>query len=165
MNWIGIWVHACTVTLLAKLTQIWVYWGCWGEIMRCSNVVWDCKISLTYLLTYLPHTYCISRKYLSTYSYVVDRHMGAPLHCYTAGQVDPDWVIIWGWWGEIMTHSYVLGGRTPLTFCHKHIVYLEIVWAHSYAVDRHMGAPLQCYTAGQVDPDLSILGMVGSNKL
>jgi hypothetical protein len=26
--WIGIWVHPCTVTLLAiKLTQIWVMWG------------------------------------------------------------------------------------------------------------------------------------------
>jgi hypothetical protein len=28
MLWIGIWVHPCSVTLLAiKLTQIWVMWG------------------------------------------------------------------------------------------------------------------------------------------
>ena len=29
------------------------------------------------------------------------------------------------------------------------------------AVDRHIGAPLHCHTAGQVDPDLGNLGMVG----
>ncbi len=42
-----------------------------------------------------------------------------------------------------------------------HIVYIESVSAHSYALDRHMGAPLHCYTADQVDPDLGNLGMVG----
>jgi hypothetical protein len=36
MLWIGIWVHLCTVTLLAiKLNQIWVMWGWWGETMTC----------------------------------------------------------------------------------------------------------------------------------
>ena len=38
---------------------------------------------------------------------------------------------------------------------------IESVWAHSYAMDMHMGAPLHCYTAGQVDPDLGNLGIGG----
>jgi hypothetical protein len=33
MLWIGICVPPYTVTLLAKLTQIWVIWGWWDEIM------------------------------------------------------------------------------------------------------------------------------------
>ncbi len=50
----------------------------------------------------------------------------------------------------------------PSFLLHIHIIYIESVSAHSYAVDvdRHMGAPLHCYTAGQVDPDLGNLGMV-----
>jgi hypothetical protein len=32
MLWIGIWVHPCTVTLLAiQLNQIRVLWGWWGK--------------------------------------------------------------------------------------------------------------------------------------
>jgi hypothetical protein len=47
------------------------------------------------------------------------------------------------------------GRHVPLI----HIVDLESVWAHSFAVGRHMGATLHCYT-GQVGPDLSDLMML-----
>jgi hypothetical protein len=73
MLWKGIFLHPYTVTLLAKLTQIWVIWGCWDEIMMC-----------------------------------------------------------WHGWGS----------TTPLLSSHIHIVYIKSVWARSYAVEKHMCAPL-----------------------
>ncbi len=38
------------------------------------------------------------------------------------------------------------GYKPPLTASHTHIGCTETVWAPSYAVDGHMGAPLHCYT-------------------
>ncbi len=50
------------------------------------------------------------------------------------------------------------GCRPPLTAFHIHIGYmLECLWAPSYSVDMHMGAPLYCYTCGCC-PDYGNLG-------
>jgi hypothetical protein len=143
MLWIGIW---CTLTLLAKLTQIWVIWGLWGKQWRNDMV------EAVQLHSLLLHIHIVYMESVWACSYAVDRHMGAPLHCYTAGhQVGPDLgnVGMMGWNSDLLTY----------------ILYIESVWACSYAVDRHMGAPLHCYTAGhQVDPDLGNVGMVSWNN-
>jgi hypothetical protein len=224
MLWIGIWVHPCTVTLLVNLTQIWVMWGWWGETMTHWRS-WGC----TTPLSLPPHLHILYMESVWACSYAVDRHMGAPLHCYTAGhQVEPDlgnlgivgrnngaltwlrlynsthfyftsiiyiwkvfehvhmpwigiWVhpctvtllaiklnqirVMWGWWGKQRCVGIVESVQLHSLYLHICIVYIESVWACSYAVDRHMGAPLHCYTAGhQVDPDLGNVGMVGWNN-
>jgi uncharacterized membrane protein len=183
MMWIGIWVHLCTVTMLAKLTQIWVILGWWGEIMFCCYC-WACTIPLI-------HIHIVYVESFWAHSYDVDRHVGAPsLHCYTAGQqVDPDLgnLGMVGWNNDVMTwlrlyntihlfstsmlymwkvfeHIHMLWidiwvHLSTITLLAKliqiwvillniHIVYLESVWAHSYDVDRYVGAPFHCYTGG-----------------
>ena len=138
MLWIGIWVHPCTVTLLAiKLTQIWVMWGWRGEAMTCWHG-WGC----TTPLTLPPHLHILYMDSIWACSYAVDRHMGSPLHCYTAGQLDPEIWVIWGWWDEINTCWHGWGCRIQLTsspcvYCM--CMYRKCLSMFICCVDRHMG--------------------------
>ncbi len=104
------------------------------------------------------HIGCMKR--VRAPSYVVDRHMGAPLHCHT-GKIGPDFGYL-GQCGyyEIMAWWHCWGCRPPLTASHIHIRCIKSVWAPSYAVDRHMGVPLHCYT-GKIGPDFGYFGQCG----
>ncbi len=92
-------------------------------------------------------------------SYAVDGHMDKPLHCYT-GRIGPDFGNM-GLRGcyEMITWWHCWCFRPPLIASHIHIEYKR-VWAPSYAVHRHLDAPLYCYT-GKVGPDLGNLGQRG----
>jgi hypothetical protein len=93
-------------------------------------------------------------------SYAVDMHMGAPLHSFT-GKVGPDFGNL-GQHGyyEMMAWWHCWSCRPPLFASHIHIGYMKCVWAPSYAVDRHMDAPLHCYTR-KVGPYLGKLDQLG----
>ncbi len=124
--------------------EMMAWWHCWG---------WKSPLTASHI-----HIGCMEM--FRAPSYAVDRHMDAPLHCYT-GKVCPDvgnlgkhgYYEMMAWW-----HGWCF--RPPLFASHIHIGYTESVWAPSYAVDRHMDAPLYCYT-GKVDPDFGNLGQRG----
>ncbi len=69
-------------------------------------------------------------------------------------------LVIWGQCGyyKMMPWWHCWGCRPPLTALRIHIGCLKSVWATSFAVNMHMGAPsLHCYT-GKVGPDFGKLG-------
>ncbi len=155
MLWIGIWMHPYTVTMVnfgedfGNLGQHGYY-----EMMACWRC-WGYRPSLT--ASYIHIGYM---KRVWAPSYAVDRHMGAPSHYYT-GKVGPDFGNL-GQCGyyEMMACWCCWGCSPPLFASHIHIRYTKSVWAPSYAVDRHMGAPLHCYT-GKDGPDFGNLGQRG----
>ena len=49
-------------------------------------------------------------------------------------------------WAKMTLWCHGWGCEPPLTASHIYIGCIESVWATSYAVDGHMGAPLHCYT-------------------
>jgi hypothetical protein len=134
MLWICIWVHPYTV-IPVEVAQIMASWSQHGYY---EMMAWWHSAS---------HIHIWFMKSVWAPSYAVDRHMGAPLHCYT-GKVGPDFGNL-GQCGyyEMMAWWHCWGYRLPLTAFHIYIGYIESVWAPSYAVDRQMGAPLHGYLA------------------
>ncbi len=152
MLWIGIWVHPYTVTL-AKLAQNLVIWASVATMKWWHDDIVEA----------VDHHWLLPTSILDIWwapSYAVDRYMGAPLHGYT-GIVGPDFGNLGqrGYY-EMMAWLHCCGCRPPLFASHIHIRYVQSVWAPSYAVDRHMGAPLHCYI-GKVSPDFGNLGQRG----
>ncbi len=143
---IGILVPPCYIFTQAKLVQFLVIWA------SAATMKWWHEPPLT-----ASHIHIGYMKSVWAPSYTVDRHMDAPLHCYT-GKGSPDF----GNLGqrdnyEMMAWWHCWGCRPPLFASHIHIGYIKSVWAPSYAVDRHIGVPLHSYTA-KVGPDFGNLG-------
>ncbi len=63
-------MHLYIVTLLAKLTQIWVIWGCWDEVMMV-DIVEAVQLPSLFFQTHIVYIGSVS-----AYSYAVDRHIG-----------------------------------------------------------------------------------------
>ncbi len=146
MLWMGIWVHRYTVTPVQVGAKIWKNFGCegWAQITSWCVMFGGCKP---------PHSASsihIARiKSIWAPSYAVDDgHVGAPLHPYTCacgGQILEIWGL--GWAQTPIIHGAMFGACKPTHFVSQiHIKCLWSVWATSYAVDRHMGAPLHSFT-------------------
>jgi len=134
MLWMGIWVHPYTVTYLCRWGP---NFGNLGMMLWCHG--WDCKQPLTASRIHFGSIESVWEP-----SYAVDGHMGAPLHCYTcAGDGQ-----IFGNWGEvnpIWHHGVMVEAVNHHWLLLTSILDIESVWAPSYAVDGHMGAPLHCF--------------------
>ncbi len=75
------------------------------------------------------------------HSYTVNEHIGTPYTVICAGE--GKYLEIFGNAKAKWHHGWCC---KPLTASHIHVGCMQSVWAPSYAVDGHMGAPLHCYT-------------------
>jgi hypothetical protein len=115
----------------------------------------------------LLHIHIVYIKSVWAYSYAVDMQMSAFLHCYTITllvKLTQIWVI-WGSLGMVWWNNDMLTWlRQYNSLLHIHKICIKSDWAHSYAVDRHIGVPLHCYTSGHIVLGYGNLGMVGLNN-
>jgi hypothetical protein len=154
MLWIGIWVHPYTVTPV-EVNQIMANWRQHSYYEMAWWHCWDCRPPLN-----ASHIHIRYIKSVWAPSYAVDRHMGAPLHCYTAklAQILVIWVSVatMKWWHddilEAVDHHWLLSTSildVQIVFEHHHMLLIGIWVHHPYTV-----------TPGKVGPDFGKLGSV-----
>ncbi len=138
---LDVWVHPYTVIpeqVGAKFWKTGVRWSSGAQMMLwCHD--WGCKPLLT--ASHI-HIGCIYNDWAP--SYAVDRHMGAPLHCYTCagggqilkswGKVEPKWCC------GVMIEAVNLCCLHPTSildlykvFEHHHMLWIGI-WVNLYTV-------------------------------
>jgi hypothetical protein len=128
---IGIWVHPPYTVTPAKLAQILVIRGNCGYEMMAWWHCWGCRPPLFASYNHIRYGMCLSTFICCGYAYGCTLTL---LHLWMLPRL------------EMMAWLHCWGCRPPLTASHIHNWCMKSFWAPSYAVDRHMGALLHCYT-------------------
>ncbi len=143
------WTFGCTLILLYRCKWGWFFWKlvCGWDWMLLWFYGWGYK-----QLQKASHIHIICIQSVLAPWFAVDWNMVIPLHCYTgAGGGDFFGKLACGWEQMVLwCHGWVY--KQLQTASHIHIICIKSVLAPGYAVDRHMGALLHCYTsAGRVE--------------
>ena len=78
-------------------------------------------------------------------SYAVERHLGAPLHSYDGAGGGPNFGKLGSGGAKMTLWCHCWGCKQPHSASHIHNTCIWSVLAPSYAVERHLGAPLHSY--------------------
>ncbi len=134
-------LHSCTCAGGGKIPNF----GKMGLRVSPNNIMVSCLVDVnhpTLLLTSILHV-------LKVFEHLHMLWMGMWVHPYTVAPVDvgPNFGNMGVRVSPNSHHGAMFGGYKPPHFVtHIHIKCLWSVWAISYAVDVHMGAPLHSYT-------------------
>ena len=107
-----------------------------GAMIKAENPCWLHPTSVSDVYKVFEHLYMLWMGTLG-YPYTVE-----------LAKLFAQILVLWGQCGyEMMAWQHCRGKQPSLTASHIHIGCIWSVWAPSYAVDGHMGAPLHSYTS------------------
>jgi hypothetical protein len=114
--------------------------GSGGAKMTLWCHCWGCKQPHS-----ASHIHNISIWSVWAPSYAVERHLGAPLHSYNGAGVGPNFGKLGSGGAKMTLRCHCWGCKPPHSASHIHTSSIWSVWAPSYAVERHLCAPLHSY--------------------